>query len=97
MKLVNEIRSRKLNFDPKKHIIGNTIIIGSINTIVAISKKWNVIDDDYFDRLIESYRFPENSELNRKDRESYVSELFEPLFTVTKTENKKQFISEIAL
>ena len=92
MNLTKEIKNRKIGFEPKVKVSNNRIEIEKIGIGIELSDKFTVADKSEFRNFISDYEFPKNLELNKKDREEFEKELFEPIFTLSDKENNRPII-----
>lgn len=93
MNLTKEIKNRKIGFEPKVKVSNNRIEIEKIGIGIELSDKFTVADKSEFRNFISDYEFPKNLELNKKDREEFEKELFEPIFTLSDKENNRPIIA----
>jgi len=95
MNLTKEIKNRKIGFEPKVKVSKNLIEIEKIGIGIDIdlSDKFTLADKSDFRNFINDYEFPKNLELSKKDREGFMNELFEPIFTLSDKENTRPIIA----
>ena len=80
MNLTKEITSRKLNFEPQVEISNESIKIKDIGISIDLIENFVIAEKDTFEKFKAHYQFPENPELNKKDRESFINAIFQPIF-----------------
>ncbi|TRZ43121.1 hypothetical protein [Robertkochia solimangrovi] len=93
MNLTKEITSRKLNFEPQVEISNESIKIKDIGISIDLIENFVLADKDTFNKFKAEYQFPKNSELNKKDRESFADAIFEPVFILENSEKKRPIIA----
>ena len=93
MNLTREIINRELNFEPKVEISTNTIKVECVGISISLTDNFAIAEKDTFSRFKYEYQFPENPELSRKDRESFVDAIFQPLFIIKRNGNNRPLIA----
>ncbi|WP_282124723.1 hypothetical protein [Algibacter mikhailovii] len=93
MNLTKEITSRKLNFEPQVEISNDSIKIKDIAISIDLIENFVIAEKETFKKFKAEYQFPENSELNKKDRESFADAIFEPIFILENIEKKRPIIA----
>ncbi|WP_452227615.1 hypothetical protein [Lacinutrix sp. MEBiC02404] len=93
MNLTKEITSRKLNFEPQVEFSNESIKIKDIGISINLIENFVIAEKDTFEKFKAEYQFPENSELNKKDRESFPRAIFEPIFILKNNGNKRPIIA----
>jgi hypothetical protein len=93
MNLTKEITSRKLNFEPQVEISNESIKIKDIGISIDLIENFVIAEKDTFKKFKTEYQFPENSELNKKDRESFADAIFEPIFILENSKKKRPIIA----
>ena len=93
MNLTKEITSRKLNFEPQVEILNESIKIKNIKISIDLIENFVIAEKDTFEKFKAEYQFPENSELNKKNRESFANAIFEPIFILENNEKKRPIIA----
>ena len=93
MNLTKEITNRKLNFEPQVEISKKSIKIKDVGISIDLIENFVLAEKDTFEKFKSEYQFPENPELNKKDRESFVSAIFEPIFILESNGNKRPIIA----
>jgi len=93
MNLTKEITSRKLNFEPQVEISNESIKIKDIGISIDLIENFVIAEKDTFEKFKAEYQFPENPELNKKDRESFVNAIFQPIFILENSEKKRPIIA----
>jgi hypothetical protein len=93
MNLTKEITSRKLNFEPQVEISNESIKIKDIGISIGLIENFVIAEQDTFEKFKAEYQFPKNSELNKKDKESFANAIFEPIFILENSEKKRPIIA----
>jgi hypothetical protein len=93
MNLTKEITSRKLNFEPQVEISNESIKIKDIGISVDLIENFVIAEKETFEKFKTEYLFPENPELNKKDRDSFVNAIFQPIFILENSEKKRPIIA----
>jgi hypothetical protein len=93
MNLTKEITSRKLNFEPQVEISNESIKIKDIGISIDLIEKFVIAEKDTFEKFKTEYQFPKNPELNKKDRESFVNAIYQPIFILENSGKKRPIIA----
>ncbi|MEP1938565.1 MAG: hypothetical protein ABJK11_03300 [Balneola sp.] len=82
-----------MKFEPQVEISNELIKIKDIGISIDLIENFVIAEKDTFKKFKAEYQFPENSELNKKDRESFADAIFEPIFILENSENKRPIIA----
>jgi hypothetical protein len=93
MNLTKEITSRKLNFEPQVEISNESIKIKDIGISIDLIENFVIAEKDTFEKFKADYQFPENPELNKKDRESFINAIFHPIFILKNSGKTRPIIA----
>lgn len=88
MKLTNQIKIRKLKFNPKIEISENSIELNDIGISVPILNGFEIDNGGIFEKFKSEYKFPENYEFSTMDRDNFEKGLYPPIFTLKKNNGR---------
>ena len=79
MNLTNQINIRQLNYKPKVDSQDGKLVISDLGVSINLSSKFRFSPENSFQSFLDNYMFPDNEELNKKDKETYKKVIFPPL------------------
>lgn len=79
MNLTNQIKIRQLSFKPKVDSLDGKLNIADLGVSINLIYKFRFSPENSFQSFLDNYIFPDNEELNKKDKENYKKVIFPPL------------------
>ncbi len=97
MNLTKEINNRQLNFKPKVDSLDGKLVIPDLGVSINLSSKWRFSPENSFQSFLDNYIFPDNEELNKKDKETYKKVIFPPLRILERCDKTEEGFRPVVL